>query len=96
MRTTEEQGSVDLQQCHKCLENQYIIDPKIDSCTKCPLGLTCKGDAVITPVTKHSTWMPEGGVYRLKACPTGYSRQIDQLDLQQVKILKRKLFLEFV
>ena len=39
---------------------------------------------------------PEGGVYRLKACPTGYSRQIDQLDLQQVKILKRKLFLEFV
>ena len=95
MRTTEEQGSVDLQQCHKCLDNQYIIDPKNDFCTKCPLGLTCKGDADITPVTQNSTWMPEGGVYRLKACPTGYSMQIDQLDLHQVGILKRKLFSEF-
>ena len=87
MKTQEEQGSVDLQECQKCLQSQYIIDPNVDQCTKCPIGLSCQGDAGFTPVVQDSVWEPEGGIYRLKACPTGYSRQSldDQLDLQQCR-----------
>jgi hypothetical protein len=74
MRTTVEQGSADLQQCRKCLENQYIINPDVNACEKCPKGLICGGDAVVRPIVPMSTWAAEEGMYKLKTCPTGYSK----------------------
>ena len=72
--TTQEQGSEEMQQCHKCLESQYIIDPDLYACQKCPPGLKCKGDSEVVPVVKKSTWTADDGVYKLTACPTGYRK----------------------
>jgi len=64
----------DTQKCHKCLETQYIINPDQNECMKCPPGLTCRGDDVVVPVVKNSTWAAEEGLYKLQTCPTGYSK----------------------
>ena len=40
LRTTEEQGSEDLQQCFKCQSpSSYILRPDVDLCQACPPGL---------------------------------------------------------
>ena len=83
MRTTEEQGSADLQQCHKCLPSEYIIDPDLYACRKCPPGLTCKGDSQVVPVVKNSNWTADNGVYKLITCPTGYSKVSNEDELDQ-------------
>ena len=53
------------ERCIKCLDNQYIIDPDTDACQKCPPGLACSGNNVVTYVTPNSSWVPENGVYKL-------------------------------
>ena len=69
-------ASFDTQQCHACLSPaQYIIDPNNDICQNCPPGLTCQGDATVVPVLEGSTWTVEDNVFKLVACPTGYSRR---------------------
>ena len=73
MKTTAEQGSVDLQQCFKCLSpSTYILRPDVDSCQPCPLGLTCHGDATLEPTVAGSTWLQDGAIFRLTDCPTGF------------------------
>lgn len=69
MNNTHDEG-----RCHKCLDNQYIIDPDADKCEKCPPGLECRGDNVVIKVVPDSVWTPQDGVYKLKTCPTGYRR----------------------
>lgn len=61
-------GTHDEARCHKCLDNQYIIDPDLWQCEKCPPGLICRGDDVVIKVVANSTWLPEDGVYKLKVC----------------------------
>jgi len=41
---------------------------------RCPPGLQCKGNNIVVPVVANSTWLAEGGVYKLQTCPTGYSK----------------------
>jgi hypothetical protein len=73
MSTTEEQGSVDLQQCFKCLSpSSYILQPDIDVCQPCPPGLTCAGDVTFTPVIAGSVWVTNGSFVKLQSCPSGY------------------------
>ncbi len=67
-------ASHDTQKCHRCLETQYIVNGDKDACEKCPPGLTCRGDHVVVPVVKNSTWAAEDGVYKLRSCPMGYSK----------------------
>ena len=84
-------GTHDEGRCHKCLDNQYIINPDTDSCEKCPPGLECRGDDVVTKIVPDSVWMPEDGVYKLKTCPTGHRKispdngllQPDEWELQK-------------
>jgi len=49
------------EQCIKCLETQYIIDPNADQCEKCPKGLRCQGDGHVSKEVQNSTWQAEGG-----------------------------------
>ena len=67
--------SHDTQNCRLCRDTQYIIDPNRDECKQCPPGLKCRGDDFYVPEVETSTWVAENGVYKLKTCPTGYSRQ---------------------
>ena len=55
-------GTAGAEQCIKCLETQYIIDPNADQCEKCPKGLMCQGDGNVGKLVQNSTWEPEGGV----------------------------------
>ena len=66
--------SLDTQLCHKCLSpGQYIIDPNNDVCQNCPPGLTCDGSSTKQTVVAGSEWVPDGGIYKLQSCPSGYS-----------------------
>ena len=47
--------------------------PNQDECQTCPPGLRCKGDDTLEPVTINSTWVKDGGVFKLESCPSGYS-----------------------
>ena len=71
MRTTLER-STDLQECFKCPPSEYILRPNQDECQTCPPGLRCKGDDTLEPVTINSTWVKDGGVFKLESCPSGY------------------------
>ena len=74
MRTTAERGSPDLQECFKCPSpSTYILRPDQDECQTCPPGLRCSGDDTLEPVTTNSTWEKNGSVFKLEACPSGYS-----------------------
>ena len=44
----------------------------MDLCQACPPGLVCHGDATLDPVVEGSTWVQDGAIFRLEACPTGY------------------------
>ena len=72
MVTALEAGSEDLQECRACLQGQYILRPNEDSCQTCPPGLTCRGDDVVVAKVAGSTWVRNGSIYLLTACPTGY------------------------
>ena len=77
--TAGEMDSIDEQRCHKCsVDNQYIIDPDVDSCQKCPPGLVCQGDATVQRVVENSTWIRHQAgssqVFKLVSCPSGYRR----------------------
>ncbi len=70
-------GSEDLQECKKCLSpQQYILSP-LDDCMACPPGLVCDGAEEIRPTIPNSTWVRNGSIYLLTACPAGY--KISQL-----------------
>ena len=69
MRTTFE----DLQECFKCPTFEYILRSNQDECRTCPLGLRCKGDDTLEPVTINSSWVKNGSVFKLESCPSGYS-----------------------
>jgi len=74
LRTTEEQGSADLQQCLKCQSpSSYILRPDVDSCQVCPPGLRCHGDATLDPIAVNSSWVRNRSVFKLESCPGGYS-----------------------
>jgi len=77
-----------LTRCHKCLSNEYIIDPDSDQCQKCPPGLVCRGDNVVDLVVPRSEWRAENGILKLISCPTGYSRISNEgkWDLQQCQV----------
>ena len=73
LRTADEQGSADLQQCFKCPSpSTYILRPVLDTCQVCPPGLSCQGDATLTPVVEGSMWERDNDIFRLKTCPSGY------------------------
>lgn len=71
LRTKSEQ-SEELQECHKCLQSEYILDPSSDACQPCPPGLRCNGNAEVEPVVLNSTWVRDGSFWRLQDCPAGY------------------------
>ncbi len=61
-----------IQQCRKCLLDQYILDsndPRF-GCMSCPAGATCEGGLLRASV-EGSTWIAdlESGQYVLKQCP---------------------------
>jgi len=63
----------DMMQCKECNRVlQYILDPNKHDCQRCPPGLTCRGNDVISHVVAGSEWSVEGPIMRLHACPTGY------------------------
>ena len=70
--STAAAGSLDLQECRPCQLGQYILSPSTDVCQGCPLGLTCEGNAVVTPKVSGSVWTRNGSIYVLLSCPTGY------------------------
>jgi len=73
MKTQEEQGSADLQECFKCPSpSTYILNPDVDACMDCPPGLTCSGDATLAPKIDGSVWVEQGSFFRLESCPPGY------------------------
>ena len=73
MKTQEEQGSVDLQECFKCPSpSTYILNPDVDACMDCPPGLTCSGDATLAPKIDGSVWVEQGSFFKLESCPAGY------------------------
>jgi hypothetical protein len=74
MKTQEEQGSADLQECFKCPSpSTYILNPDVDECQPCPPGLHCDGTSTVQPVVQNSTWEQDGAIYRLQSCPSGYA-----------------------
>ena len=73
MKTQEEQGSADLQECFKCPSpSTYILNPDLDECQPCPPGLTCSGDATLAPKIEGSEWVVQGSFFKLESCPSGY------------------------
>jgi hypothetical protein len=65
-------GSEDLQECKPCLSpQQYILSP-FDDCNTCPPGLLCNGNKEIRLLVPNSTWLQNGSIYLLTACPIGY------------------------
>jgi hypothetical protein len=76
-------GSEDLQECRACFSpSQYILQPT-DDCQTCPPGLICDGGPQVTPAINESTWVRNGSVYLLVACPSGYQVQASSLTTQQ-------------
>ena len=71
------------------MSNEYIVDPDRDRCQKCPPGLVCRGDHIVDPVVPSSVWQAEDGIYKLRTCPTGYSRirNEGEWDLQKCQVL---------
>ena len=65
------------QQCTKCLEGYYIVNPNKDECQECPLGggpselhaQTCTSSAKFV---LGSQWILDQNRYRLVSCPSGY------------------------
>ena len=74
LRSTDETGSEELQECRKCLPSTYILRPDLDECQECPAGLRCDGSDSWKPVVPNSSWVGEGSILKLTSCPTGYSR----------------------
>eukprot|EP00961_Rhodomonas_salina_P003389 46924-Rhodomonas_salina.1 len=64
--------SHEAQQCRKCLDAEYILDPNRHVCQKCPKGLRCQGNSQVQPRTEGAVWYTEGALYKLEICPTGY------------------------
>jgi hypothetical protein len=66
-------GSLDVQECRKCsTELEYILNTDTDACQACPPGLWCFGSDVVEPRLEGSTWVRDGSIYLLTACPAGY------------------------
>ena len=65
------QEKMECKQCAPFL--QYILEPDRDNCQRCPPGLICHGDDQIIPTVNGSEWTVQNHIFRLLACPTGYS-----------------------
>ena len=81
-----------LQQCSRCLPDQYIVNPNSDVCQQCPTGAFCGKECALQNPSFAcqdgskivGTWNlnPLTGLYRLDSCPPGYSLNA-QLQLTQ-------------
>ena len=70
--TTSKAGSVDLQECKACLSPEQYILRSFDDCQTCPPGLICDGHNNATPSVSGSSWVKNGSIFLLTACPAGY------------------------
>jgi len=61
-----------LQRCQKCSVQSYILEPKTDSCQRCPPGLICNGGKNVVPRLDQSTWVPDGAIWKLQSCGPGH------------------------
>jgi len=57
-----------------CDINYYriVADSATDACMGCPPGLTCDGSSTVQPVVANSIWLPDGAIFKLQSCPSGY------------------------